>query len=303
MKRLTAIIAAVTICSLLSAQTEAEFRSQYERQVKLVGPSGVGVEYIIGKWQKAFPESKDMLGAGISYYFDKSRKEEVVSKDQTSFMGEEPILTLTDSLGRKVNYFREFFYDDEIFSRSVKIADQAIALYPDDLSFRFYKLDALVAYEKESPDMACSELLSLIDYDQSSHPVWKEGDEVVEKDYFKASVQEYCHSFFTIASPASYESFRLVSEKMNKLYPNDTVFLSNLGSYWCVAAQNNSKALSYYKKVLKIDPKDYVAVKNCVLIARKDKNVKMEKKYLPTLIEVTPSEAERRAAQSRLKQL
>ena len=58
-----------------------------------------------------------------------------------------------------------------------------------------------------------------------------------------------------------------------------------------------------YNKVLKKKPDDYAAIKNCVLLARKDKNVKLEKKYLPMLIKVTPDETEKATAQARLSVL
>ena len=48
-----------------------------------------------------------------------------------------------------------------------------------------------------------------------------------------------------------------------------------------------------YNKVLKKNPDDYATIKNCVLLARNDKNVKLEKKYLPMLIRVTPDETEK----------
>lgn len=304
MKRLALTLAAVSVCISVCAQTDEEFKAKYNRQVNSVGAAGVGVEYIVNKWEEAYPDSKDMLMASFSLYFTKSRQEQVVAKPgQARYLGEEPILSLNDSLGNKVNYFTDYVYDDELFGKAVKYVDRLIEVVPDDLVPRFYKIDVLVAYEKESPDMAASDLSSLIDYNSSVKPSWKADGEAVQEDYFVAGVQEYCHEFFKIASPASYEAFRMISEKMNRLYPSDPVFLSNLGSYWYVAQSNSSKAMNYYKKVLKIAPKDYTAIKNCVLIARKEKNVKLEKKYLPLLIEVTPSEKERASAEARLKNL
>ena len=293
--------------SQLSAQTSsdsnADFKARYERQVNAVGVSGVGVEYILDKWKKACPESVDMLRACATFYFAKSREEKVVPKNGAKYLGREPVLTLTDSLGAKVNYFTDYAYDDAVFGKFVKTIDQAIALYPEDLGFRTFRLTGLMEYEKESPDMAASGLVSLIDYDASAKPHWVyEGSPVSDTD-FVDMVQDYCGTLFKIGTPSAYESFRNVSEKMVSLHPKDTRFLGNLGSYWLVAQKNNSKAMSYYKKVLKIDPKDYAAIKNCVLMARHSNNTGMEKKYLPLLIEVTPSASEKAAAEARLKQL
>lgn len=296
---MVAVLSAFAVC----AQSESDFKAQYERQVKAMGASGMGVEYILKKWETAFPESPDVQEAKFNYYFDKSRTEEMVGKTQMRFMGAEPVLFLTDSLGGKINYFRESFYNDELFGAGIQAMEKAIELRPDELSYRFGKITALLAYEKESPDMATDELKRLIDYNVKNKPSWKAMGEDVDEEYFVNAVQEYCYTFFRIASPDSYESFRTISEKMSKLYPSNTVFLSNLGSYWLVAMDSHNTALRYYRKVLKINPRDYSAIKNCVLMARKDKNVKLEKQYLPLLIEVTDSQSEKISAEARLKQL
>lgn len=65
----------------------------------------------------------------------------------------------------------------------------------------------------------------------------------------------------------------------------------------------NKTALKYYQKVIKSDPQNYTAVKNTVLMARRDKNVKLEKKYLPLLVKCAETENERAAAQRRLDQI
>lgn len=303
MKKIFSVIAAALLGLQLTAQTEEEFAAQYNRQIATVGISGMGVDYILSRWEKAFPESPGMLEARFSYFFDKSRAAKMIVRNQSRFLGAKPVVTLKDSLGRDVNYFQEYFYDDEVFGTSIRYIDRAIQLYPGDIAFRFDKITALMAYEKESPEMAMSELMGLIDFNGSGHPEWKRRGKAVDEDYFINGVQEYCYSLFSTASPVSYEAFRSVSERMCKLYPNNTVFLSNLGSYWLVAKNNSKKALGCYSKVLKKDPGNYAAIKNCVLLARKSGDVKLEKKYLPLLIGATPSEAEKISAEARLKAL
>ena len=301
MKKILLILAAAALSlSPLRAQTDEEFRAQYLRQASAVGLSGMGVDYILGKWEKAFPESPAMLRARFSYMFDKCRMSQMVIKDQSRFLGEAPVVTLKDSLGRDVNYFEEFIYDDALFGAALKYLDRGIEARPDDISFRFDKISALLAYEKESPEMAGGEILALIDLEASSHPAWRDGDAELEREDFASGIQDYCSILYGIASPVSYEMFRGISERMAKLYPGRAEFMCNLGSYWFGAQKNYNKALNCYGKALKIDPDNYAAIKNCVLAARKGGNVKMEKKYLPMLIRVTPSEAERRAAEARL---
>jgi tetratricopeptide (TPR) repeat protein len=303
-KYLLTLLLSATSCLALFAQDSAEaFRSRYDALVKRVGYDGVGVETLLDRWEKAFPEDPDMLGARFNYYLVKSASTEVRPKSQERFLGNRPVLVLKDSLGADVNYFQETFYEDSLFAMASQAIDQAVKLYPDRLDLRFSKITSLVGYEKESPDMATSALASLIDYNGTVHPSWKYGDEPAEKDIFEAGIQEYCASFYTIGSPTSYESFRSLSERMLKYDPKNPLFLSNIGTYYFIAKGDNKTARKYYDKVLKIDPSNYTAIKNSVLMARHDKNVKLEKKYLPMLVRYGADEGEKLAAQARLNSL
>lgn len=203
-----------------------------------------------------------------------------------------------------MNYFTENFYDDELFGQAQKALEKAIQLAPDRLDFRFMKTAAYVGYEKESPDMALSDLRSLIIYNETQHPSWVyTADGKVDEEFFVAAVQEYCYAFFKYATPGSYEAFRELSQTMLTYRPNDVLFLDNMGSYYLVVKKDNKQALKYYNKVLKIKPDDLTAIKNVVLMARSSGNAKLEKKYLPMLVKYTDSEAERMSAKARLEKL
>ena len=305
MKRIILTLFIAFGCGIaLNAQGGSEdYLTRYQNLVKRVGASGIGVETIVNRWEKAFPDDPDMLEAKFNYYFDKSRRTTLVIKDADRFMGNKPSISLRDSLDRPVNYFEESFYDDSLFALSSQAIDKAIRLYPDRIDLRFDKVTALTQYEKESPDMAASALAGLIDYNAVSHPVWKYGDQAIDAETFEAAVQEYCYAFYTIGSPVSYEAFLSLSEKMLSYNPKSVLFLTNVGTYWLIARNDTKKALKCYTKVLKLDPDNYTAIKNCVILARKEKNTKLEKKYLPMLIRVTDDEREKASAETRLNAL
>ncbi len=285
-------------------QTGAEeFKARYDRQVRMVGAAGVGVETILDRWEAAFPDDPVMFEARYNYCLAKSMSTEVIQMDRPKYLGKEPVLALKDKDGGDIYYFEDNVFVDSLFARSQSAIDRAIALAPDELAYRVDKITALMLYEKDSPDMASQELLKLIAYQKQSKPEWTYYGLPVDEDTFKNTVQEYCYNFFRYGTEGSYKAFRTVSEAMLKLYPKDTDFMSNMGSYWLVCKKNNRKALEWYNKVLKINPKDYTAAKNCVILARKDNNVKLEKKYLPILIEATNSETERAQCQARLEGL
>lgn len=302
MKRffLIAISFAMTFTSVAQTSKD-EYMNRYVLLVSKLGQTGVGIETLINKWEADFPGDVDMLCAKFNYYYAKCQKSEIVRKDQPKFLGNTPLLALDDSTGVKANYFEEVMFDDEMYGIATKALDDAIAASPDDISLRFSKITSLVGYEKESPDMATQSLRSLIDYNCTSHPQWKyDGKEFSDSD-FTSSILEYCVAFFRIGSPASLESFKSLSEKMCSYYPKNVDFITNLGSYYFVAKNDYRNALKYYNKAIKIDPTNYSAVKNCVLLARKSKNVKLEKKYLAQLISVTTDEVEKESCRARLQ--
>lgn len=268
MRTLNIILLSTLLCLQAFAQGDAErFKSSYERQVRNVGPAGVGVETIINNWEAAFPDDPQMLEARFNWYFAKSRSTEIVPKDGSRYLGGKPILTLKDSLGRDVNYFEEYVFVDSLFAGGMRAIDRAIVLRPQEFRYRFCKITALMDYEKESPDLAAQEILSMVElYSEEKGEGWTLDGKMADEEIFCQGVGEYCYALFRTGSPLGYEYFREISERMMKLYPRNTVFIDNLGSYWQVARKNDRKALKYYKKALKIDPQDYAANKNVSII-------------------------------------
>ena len=302
-KTLISIVAALA-CVFASAQDDAAaFKARYERQVRNVGAAGVGVETILTRWEEAFPEDPAVMEGFYKFWFAKSLGSAVVTRDTRRYLGKDPMFSLRDSTGKERFYFEDNVFVDSLFALSQTYIDRAIATEPCELSYRVDKVTSLMLYEKESPDMATQELLKLIDFQRKSHPEWTYLGLAVDDATFVQTIQEYCHNFFQYATPGSYDAFKTVSEAMLKLYPKDTSFINNIGSYWLVYKQNPRKALQWYNKALKIDPKDYNAAKNCVILARKEKDSRLEKKYLPYLIAATDSDLERSACEARLESL
>lgn len=271
MKKRILAIAAIALCTAAAAQTTAEeYLARFERLVRTVGPDGVGVETLLDRWEEDFPDDQAVHVARFNYHFQKSQRTEMVAKGtQRRYLGNPPSLTLKDADGQDVNYFPEDFYDEEEFAEAMKVLDRQIALHPDELRFHFLKVSALAAYEKESPDMAAAELKSVIERQASARPVWTLDGNPADAEVFQQGVGEYCYEFFQIGTSDSYEYFREISERMNKLFPKNPVFLDNLGSYELVVKENYKQAAKYYKKALKLDPDDYAAQSNLQLIERK----------------------------------
>lgn len=301
---ITAALAAATVFTL-SAQTESaeDYHRRYEGLTSRVGLGGAGVESLLSRWEADYPEDVQMLEAKYLYYFTKCRESRIVQKSQDKFLGVPPVLSLADSLGNPVNYFEEYFYDDELYGQADAAIEKAVRVAPERLDLRLARVSTMMAYEKESPDMAASALRQIIDYNYVSHPSWTFSEAPVDNDAFKEIIQDYLVTLYQMATPASRKAFKDLSEKMTSYNPKEVIFLNNVGSYYMAEAKDNKTALKYFNKVLKLKPSDETAIRNCIIIARSTKDVKMEKKYLAMMAKYASSEVDRQSATVRLNAL
>lgn len=301
MKNRIMLSAAVLLLSFSAFAQSDRYEQRYNLLVSKLGPAGVGVETLLDNWEKADSTDAKMLLGRFNYIFTKAQSTQVVIKHSKKYLGMDPILVLQDSTGVDQHYYQETVYDDEMYGQAMKVVERAIGMHPEKLDFRFLKANAYIAYEKESPDMALAYLLTLID-ESLSRKVWLYDGEPSDAAFFSEAMLEYCFTFYTIGSPAAMNAFLALSQRMNELEPKNPAFINNIGTYYLIAKEDYKTALKYYNKVLKAFPDDYTAIKNCVLLARKQNNVKLEKKYLPLLAEYG-DEKDKLMAKARLQQL
>ncbi len=283
MKRISAALAAlVLVCTALPAQS-VDWQKKYERQVKAVGLSGVGVETILDNWGAADSSSVDYLAARYAFWFDKSHSLVVEAHDSPRYLGMEPMLELSDSSkSNTVWYYQVDSFDDELFGRALRYLDKAAAAMPAELEYRVWKVSALMLYEKESPDMTLGLILSLIDEDRSTGQKWLYQGEEQDRDFFDGLIQEFCWNLFNLGTPQAREAFLKVSEKMLSYDRKSPVFMANVGSY-LMSVKEYKKALKQFDKVLKLDPDNDTAIRNCVTIARILRDDKLKSRYNPML--------------------
>lgn len=302
MKIKFAALAAALVLLLPSVAAAQDFERKYNLLLERVGPCGVGVETLLDKWAMAEPDNDKMLTAKFNFWLTKGQDTEVVAKSQRKYLGMDAMLALKDSTGADVYYFEVLKYDDECFREAIASVDRAIAMYPERLDFRFMKANAYISYERESPDMALANLLSLVNDFNAGKEKWTYDGQPADDEFFASAMQEYCVSFYTLGTPGSYEAFRKLSEVMLGHYPDNPGFMSNLGSYHMLVMKDFKTALKYYNKVLKKHPDDYISIRNSALAARRLGNEKMEKKYLLMLLE-HGTDSDKLQAQARLDML
>lgn len=269
MKRLLLVISFVSLAAMAQAQSNSDYKQLYDRLVARVGYSGVGVENLLEKWERADSVGQELYIAKAHYHFSKSRTDSVKVHANKRYLDMDPVLVLKDSLGNSTYYYNEPFFDETEYGLGLKEVDNAIAADPTDLELCIFKANALLEYEKESPDLTLQYLLDLIDRNYKSSPAWKYPGETVDNAFFCDIIQSYCFALYKKGSPASKEAFRALSEKMLKYEKNNVSFLDNIGSYYLVVKDNDKQAQKYYKKALKIDPEDKTALQNMKIIERR----------------------------------
>lgn len=302
MKRLFFILLSLVTLSVAAQEsyTQEEYLRRYNNLVGRVGPAGVGVETLLNRWQEAYPEDVQQMLARFSFCYARCQTTRVEQMPVDRYLGREPLLPMTDSLGNKCNFFEVTDFDEELYAQANLAIDQAIAAAPEHLDYRLVKLDALMAFEQGNPDMTLQQLKALADYHYKQHPAWVyEGLGAVDDEQFKAFMQDYCAALFRLGTPGGTEAFKSFSEYMLGYCKDEALFLNDIGSYY-LTRKDFKKAQKSFDQVLKKDPGDMTALRNGILLARSKKDVKLEKKYLELMAKNGATETDRASAQARL---
>ena len=227
---LTAALTLLSLCAL-AQNTSQDYQRRFSNLVDRGGYDGVGLETLLDNWERALPEDPYLWQARFLWCFNRAQSVSYVQRDADRYLGKEPVLPYTDSLGQRRNFFEDVQYDPDLFAVAEQAIVKAIQLEPDNLDLRLAKIGALILFERESPDMAAAELGGLIDYNFISKPKWSYAGSDVSEDDFLGLCQEYLFRFYRLGTPVATEAFRSLSEKVLKYRPGNALFMNNVGSF------------------------------------------------------------------------
>ena len=279
MKRISIILMCLCLAAAsLGAQDVNRFVSRYNNIVSRVGYNGIGVDALLTQWEKSDSTDINLLLARFNYWFAASERDTVVVLEKTRYLGQKPLMQLKDSTGHARNYFQDRIYDDDAFGKAVKYVNMAAARDNMRLDIVIAKANALADYEKGSPDMALNYLLGIVDLNFTKKYKWEYPGSTVDAEFFDSVIQDFCVRFYQCGEKASWEAFRLLSERMLKYEPKNNNFIDNIGAYWLVAAEKPKTARKFYQKSLKLKPDDAVAKSNLEIIGKRLSAGKSRKK-------------------------
>lgn len=273
MKKLLTLFILGAACLYAGAQTTENFLKRYNVLVGRVGFAGVGVQTLLDSWGRADSTDINYMVARYNFYIDRAQKDTVVKNSLPRYLGMDPIMSLTDSTGRKLYYYQETLYDKGLFRKAMYYLDKAIE--KNNVRFDLYdtKADILMGYGKADASESSAFIMKMIQRNYTGKTVWETAQvgHKVSVEEFENTIINYCYTFYKVGSPSTMEAFFNISSAMVKQKSANSAFLDNLGAYYLIRKKDYKKAAKMYRQALKMNPDDKIAIKNLELVSSLEK--------------------------------
>lgn len=247
-----------------SAQTTENFLRRYNLLVSRVGYTGIGVENLLDSWRRADSTDINYRIAMYNYCIEKSQRDTIVKSTTMRYLGMDPIMSLNDSTGRKINYFRETLYDTKLYNKALYHLDKAIEKNNVRIDLYCVKADILINYGKTDATISSGFIMKMIERNYKSKSKWEtaSSSSSVKEEDFENEILNFCYHYYRIGSASCLEAFNNISAAMVKNKAHNTAFLDNMGAFCFVCRKDYKKAAKFYSQALKKNPEDAVARQN-----------------------------------------
>ena len=257
MKRLFFTLVLATLATtLLNAQ-----QNWFDKYKKLLNSNDtVALKKCIMQWEKANPESPDVIAAWYNYYIKRAMNNVLQLSTVQPANGKQYMELQNDTTKQTAGYlYEQTVYNPELTKQAFAKIDEGIQKFPNRLDLPFGKVYVLLQQEKY--DTALNELKKVIERLKTNHNqwLWTQNKPLENpKEFLIDTMQGYFNQF--IAAQDKQPAYQL-NEAMLTLYPEDIRLRSNKASLLAIGGKY-FEALPLFASIHKDAPEDDLVTYN-----------------------------------------
>lgn len=264
MKRL---FLAITFVALATGTLNAQ-QEWFDKYKKLLNDGDtIALKDCICRWEKAEPNSPDVIAAWYNYYVKRAMEEVLSLSTVKPADGEQYLELQNDTTKETAGYlYGQTEYNDKLMQAAYAKIDEGIRKYPDRIDLPFGKVHMLL--KQGLYDDALSQLSKVIERSKTNRNQWlwtlnkpfADG-----KEFLIDTMQDYFNQLLDINdNKPAYE----LNEMVLAAYPEDIRFRSNKASLLAMKG-NYAEALPLFASIHKDAPEDDIVAFNLAICYEK----------------------------------
>lgn len=257
MKRLFFTLVLATLATtLLNAQ-----QNWFDKYKKLLNSNDtVALKKCIMQWEKANPQSPDVIAAWYNYYIKRAMSNVLQLSTVQPADGKQYMELQNDTTKQTAGYlYEQTIYNPELTKQAFAKIDEGIQKFPNRLDLPFGKVYVLLQQEKY--DTALNELKKVIERLKTNHNqwLWTQNKPLENpKEFLIDTMQGYFNQL--IGAQDKQPAYQL-NEAMLALYPEDIRLRSNKASLLAIGGKY-FEALPLFASIHKDAPEDDLVTYN-----------------------------------------
>ena len=264
MKRLFFTLVLATLATtLLNAQ-----QNWFDKYKKLLNSNDtVALKKCIMQWEKANPQSPDVIAAWYNYYIKRAMNNVLQLSTVQPADGKQYMELQNDTTKQTAGYlYEQTVYNPELMQQAFAKINEGIQKFPDRLDLPFGKVHILL--QQEEYDTALKELEKVIERSKTNHSQWlwtqnKPLDN--PKEFLIDTMQDYFRQL--IGTPDNQLAYQL-NEAMLTLYPEDIRLRSNKASLLAISGKY-FEAYHYSLPFIKMPPKTILLLAILLIVTKR----------------------------------